>query len=94
MYTLYLGVHIRLRWSIFIETYLHMFSIVLAPTLTAGFVQTSYEVLEKDGLNGATVCAFVNGLINQPITLVLSVIGGDATGKTTATFSNVVLSMF
>lgn len=75
--------------------YLRMLSIVLAPTLTAGFVQTSYEVVEKDDLNGATVCVFVNGLINQPITLGLSVIGGSATGKkTTLTFSNVVLSMF
>ena len=56
-----------------------MYSISV-PNLSAGFVQTQYSVLETDGLNGVTVCAFINGNINQNIVLSLSVSGGNATG--------------
>ena len=58
---------------------LFMYSISV-PNLSAGFVQTQYSVLETDGLNGVTVCAFINGNINQNIVLSLSVSGGNATG--------------
>ena len=71
--------HNKVKILIMYTVYLCIY-FISAPDLSAGFVQTQYSVLETDVLEGVTVCAFINGNINQNIVLSLSVSGGNATG--------------